>query len=161
MGEAAVQALASASDDSLTTITTSTEANAFSRDELLSSLVLCAVGLRESGRFSFIAQGLLQVLKSRISPRDQSLLGRFLAESEGPDDDALGDMQEKAERYNQSNLPINLFSMKMEPEQTLKKSLLTSSFSSAHVEEEQDSPSTGGDGGSGGDDDESMTPGSN
>lgn len=177
MGETAVQALTSttSNDGSLSATSDSTSNNnAFSRDELLSSLILCAIGLRESGRFSFIAQGLLQVLKSHLAPRETAVLGRFLAEGVGYDGDGqdasglgdMSDMREKAERYNQSNLPINLFSMRLEPEQTLKKSLLSSSSSpvaAAHAEEKEedreDSLSTAGGGGS--KDDDSMTSDSN
>lgn len=136
MGEAALEALAR--DAARNKITTAAEQRhtAPSREEILSTLVLGAVGLRESGRFSFIAQGLLQVLQSRISPREKLLLGRFLA------DETLGvDMQATTERYNQSNLPVNLFSMKLEPDQTLKKSLVSSAVT----------PSSS----SGGDDDDS------
>lgn len=126
MGEAAVEALGKeAVRNNIATSSSSAAAKQHnttpSREEILSTLVLGAVGLRESGRFSFIAQGLLQVLQSRIPPGERLLLGRFLA------DETLGvDMQATTERYNQSNLPVNLFSMKLEPDQTLKKSLVSS-----------------------------------
>lgn len=103
---------------------------ASNRDDLLSTLVLAAVGLRESGRYSFIAQGLLQVLQSRLLSSDKRLLGRFLATQqeqrveESQDNDADLVQHDAVERYNQSNLPTNLFSMKLEPNQTLKTSVL-------------------------------------
>lgn len=149
MGEAAVEALAKeAMRDDIATASSSTTIEQHqhnttpSREEILSTLVLGAVGLRESGRFSFIAQGLLQVLQSRLSPRERLLLGRFLTE-ETPG----VDMQATMERYNQSNLPVNLFSMKLEPDQTLKKSLVSSAVA----------PSIAGDGNDDDDSDDEMT----
>lgn len=126
MGEAAVEALAS---DKLTDRTY--------RDEALSTLILSAIGLNESGQYCFLAQGFLKVLKTRMRPEDNLLLGRYLADAASG---AGVDMQAKTERHNQSNLPINPFSMKLEPDQTLKSLVYAHAEVSSGDNSDEESP---------------------
>lgn len=111
-----------------------------SRESLLSTLILAAVGLHESGRFCFVAQGILRILKAKMSPEVLLLLGRYLSDDEGQTTaggGGGGGIGEQAEErqlalYNQSNLPLNVFSMRVEPDLVLKD--MVKSFSGVSLE---------------------------
>lgn len=88
------------------------------RETLLSTLILAAVGLRENGRGMFISQVVFQLLKAKMPPESQRILGRHVAEE--PPDTVEQRHREELALYNESTLPANIFSMNIDPDQTLK-----------------------------------------
>lgn len=96
-----------------------TQKNAELREVLVSTLILAAVGLGQNGRGMFISQVVFKLFKAKMCPESLRVLRRYDV-TEDLYDNVEQRQRDELALYSESTLPTNIFSMNIDPEQTLK-----------------------------------------